>query len=204
MKLFQRTADVVSANLHDLVGCLEQPDRMLRHSLRELEALVETTTAAVARSIAAERLLAQSQREAEAEVARWAERASAAVAAGDDGLARRAIERRLEHERTLALLSRQLAEAAETNAALRAQLETLRAKYAAADSRVRLLAARSAVADARRGASSPKSSRRVLARLERWSRAVETAETESIVIAELATADDEPLAAEFARRASAA
>ena len=84
MRLFQRTADVVSANLHDFVQRFEKPERMLRHSLREMEALVETTTAAVARSIAAERLLAKTRAGEQDEVARWGDRAAAAVAADDD------------------------------------------------------------------------------------------------------------------------
>jgi len=206
MRIFRRTVDVVSANLHDFVQRFEQPERMLRHSLREMEALVESTTAAVARSIAAERLLAKSRRAEQAEVTRWAERAAAAVAADDDALARRAIERRFEHERTLALLACQLSEAAETNAALRQQLETLRAKYAAAETRTRSLSARQTVADARRGAAhaAGQSPQRVLARLERWSRAVECLETETIILAELETASDLPLEQEFDRRASAA
>ena len=126
MGLFRRTAELVSANLHDFVERFEQPERMFRHSLRDMETLVERTTAAVARSIAAERLLAKTHRTEQDEIARWTQRAAAAVAAGDDPLGRRAIERRFEHERTLALLARQLAEAAETNAALRRQLEILR------------------------------------------------------------------------------
>ncbi|HEY1784506.1 MAG TPA: PspA/IM30 family protein [Pirellulales bacterium] len=203
MRLFRRTADVVSANLHDFVQRFEQPERMLRHSLREMEALVETTTAAVARSIAAERLLVKARGAEQNEIVRWTERAAAAVAAQDDALARRAIEHRIEHERTLALLSRQLAEAAETNAALRQQLEVLRAKYAAAESRTRSLTARQTVVDVRRH-TADKSPQRVLARLERWSRAVERVETETIVLTELETAADVPLEQEFDRRAAAA
>ena len=205
MGLFRRTAELVSANLHDFVERFEQPERMFRHSLRDMEMLVEGTTAAVARSIAAERLLAKTQQTEQDEIARWTERATAAVAAGDDVLARRAIERRFEHERTLALLTRQLAEAAETNAALRGQLEILRTKYATAESRVRGLTARQTVADVRRHVGrTAKSPQRVLARLERWSRAVDGVETETIVLTELETAADLPLEQEFDRRATAA
>jgi phage shock protein A len=206
MRIFRRTADVVSANLHDFVQRFEQPERMLRHSLREMEALVETTTAAVARSIAAERLLVKARAAEQEEIARWTERAAAAVAADDDGLARRAIERKIEHQRTLALLARQLAEAAETNAALRQQLGVLRTKYAAAESRTRSLTARQTVADVRRHTlfAAGKSPRRVLAQLDRWSRAVESVETETVVLAELETAHDAPLEMEFDRRATAA
>ncbi|HEX4145097.1 MAG TPA: PspA/IM30 family protein [Pirellulales bacterium] len=205
MRLFRRTADVMSASLHDFVQRFERPDRMLRHSLREMELLVEATTAAVARSIAAERLLVKTRAAEQDEVKRWTDRAAAAVAAHDDALARRAIERRFEHERTLALLARQLAEAAETNTALRRQLEVLRAKYAAAESRTRSLTARQAVADVRRTTAfaAGKSPQRVLAQLERWSRAVECVETETVVLAELEMDGDVPLEQEFDRRASA-
>ena len=97
-----------------------------------------------------------------------------------------------------------MAEAAETNAALRQQLEVLRAKYAAAERRVRGLNARQTVADVRQNTPSAagKSPQRVLAQLDRWSRTVECLETENIVLAELETASDEPLQQEFDRRAT--
>ena len=54
MGIFHRTTEIVSANLNDFVDRFEQPDRMLRHAVREMETLLSTTSSAVARSLAAE------------------------------------------------------------------------------------------------------------------------------------------------------
>ena len=59
MGIFQRTTDILAANVNDLIDRFEEPERMLRHALREIETLVATTSSAVARSIATEKLLAK-------------------------------------------------------------------------------------------------------------------------------------------------
>jgi phage shock protein A len=148
MGLFQRASLIISANINDLLDRVEQPETMLRHGLRELEVSIETVSAAVARSIAAQRLLARERDDYRAQAEAWQAHARAGVAAGNDDLARKAIGRKLELTRVLASLEPQLAEAESANQALRRQLETLRSKHAQAKRRLSTVAARKAVADA--------------------------------------------------------
>ena len=71
MGIFRRTADIFAANLNDLVDRFEEPERMLRHALREMEALAGATSAAVARSIATEKVLAKSRAEHLTQADEW-------------------------------------------------------------------------------------------------------------------------------------
>jgi phage shock protein A len=59
MRLFRRIGDIVAANLNDLVDRFEDPEVMLKQALSEMETMIEDATAAAARAIAGERLLAR-------------------------------------------------------------------------------------------------------------------------------------------------
>ncbi len=204
MGIFQRAADVVAANLNDFVDRFEEPEKMLRHALREMEVLLATTSLAVARSIAAEKLLAKSQAEHAAEAEAWRRRAAAAVDEGDDPLARRAIERKLAHQRAASAALAQLVGARQTNETLRRQLETLREKHAAAGSRLTTLTARQTAAEAQRQALStsaaPLGRARALARFDRFCQQVEFAEAEAAALVELETHGDAELESMFDHR----
>ena len=146
MGIFQRTSDVISASVGDLIERFEHPEKMLRFALRDMEQSVSTVSAAVARSIAAERLLAREGEGHIAQAAAWVERAARAVDAGNDDLARRALGHKLDHERAAESLEAELAEARASNLQLRRQIESLRGKHAAARRQFSALVARQAAA----------------------------------------------------------
>lgn len=203
MRIFQRTSAIVSANLNDFVDRFERPDRMARQALREMETLLASSSAAVARSLAAERLLANSRDAQQRKVETWQTRAAAAVAAGDEALARRAIARQLDHRKSLESIDRQLAEARETNATLRHQLDSLREKYAAAQSRLASLIASQTATDAHRqvykSATSTRGSAHALARFEHFCRKLELAEAESAALIDIDTLSEDSIELELAQ-----
>src|SRR6266545_1321292 len=129
MGILQRANDIIAANVTDLVDRFEQPEKMLRHALRELETAIGTVLAAVARSIAAEKMLAKQYASHQEQAAAWKRRSEVAVAAGDDALARQAIARRLDHEQMASRLERQLEQSRLANQSLRSQVETLRSRH---------------------------------------------------------------------------
>jgi phage shock protein A len=205
MGIFQRTTDILAANVNDLIDRFEEPERMLRHALREIETLVATTSSAVARSIAIEKLLAKTRDEHSAQADEWQRRAATAVDAGDEPLARRAIARKLDHQQAVSGAERQLAAARETNRVLLRQLDLLRDKHASARGRLMMLTARQMAAGAQRQMFSsiltPSGQGRALARFERFYQQVEFAQAEAAALVELETQGDGELESEFDRRA---
>jgi phage shock protein A len=205
MGILQRAADIFAANLHDAVDRFEDPERMLRHAVREIEELVDTTTAAVARSIATEKLLVKQQREHAAEADVWQRRAGEAIAAGDEALARRAVKRRLDCESAAASLDRQIADARAANATLRRQLELLREKHAAVRSKLTLLCAQRTAADAQRlvlaKTRSAHGNVKALARFERFGERVQFAQAEAEALLELETGGDAEIELRFRQEA---
>ncbi|HUY91752.1 MAG TPA: PspA/IM30 family protein [Pirellulales bacterium] len=190
MGIFRRAGDIVAANLNDLIDRFEEPEKMLRQAVREMDEAIETASTAAARSLAAEKLLAREFAQHERRSAEWQDRAAAAVASGDDELARRALLRRREHDCLVDALREQLTAASECNARLRRQIDAMHAKRAEARRKLATLSARHAVARARRrlqtaGAAVESSA---FSRFERLREQVELAEAEADALVELSVA----------------
>ncbi len=177
---------------------------MLRHGLREMEALLAATSAAVARSIATEKLLAKTRAEYSTQADLWQRRAAEAIAAGDEPLARRALARKLDADRALAMVALQLAEAHEANETLRRQRDLLHDKHAAARTKLMLLSAQQTAREARQQVSAtsraPRGTARSWARFDRFYEQVEFAQAEAAALLELETCGDSILESQFERR----
>ena len=83
MGIFKRAGDIISANLNELVDKFEDPEKMLRQAIREMESSIATATTAAARSIAGEKILAKQQTQHCEQATQWRTRARSALAAGD-------------------------------------------------------------------------------------------------------------------------
>jgi phage shock protein A len=196
MTLFRRINDIFTANLNDLVDRFEDPEKMLRQAIREMDDAIAATTTAAARCIAGTRLLEKEIASRRAHAVRWQRSAVAAVAAGDDEQARRSLTRRREHERFIAALEEQSAAADEMSTRLRRRIEAMKVKRADAGRMLIELAARQFVVQANRrfgDVALCDASTRVFYRFERLRKRVELAETEAEAALEL-TGDDDSLA----------
>lgn len=187
MALFQRVTTVLSANLNDLVGRMENPETMLRHSVRQLEEAVETAMDRAVSVVAREKLLSRDveQHRRSAGVAQT--RAAQAVKAGDDAGARQALRRKVELERSAAALDEQRAEAAEVGAAMRQDICVLQSRLAEARTTMSLLLARRDVSLARKAVACcpPAAACEPLVGFNRWAERVEVEAAEAEAWAEL-------------------
>jgi len=193
MTLFRRINDILTANLNDLVDRFEDPEKMLRQAVRELDDALAVSTSAAARSIATQKLLSKeidSQRDL---AALWQRRAAAAVAAGDDDQARRALSRRREHERLAGPLEEQRAAAEKTATRLRRQIDAIKVKRADAGRMLVAQAARQCAVRAYQNLhafSCGAASNAIFHRFERLRQRVELAEAEAEALLELAAEEE--------------
>jgi phage shock protein A len=201
MGIFRRVNDIISANLNDLIDKFEEPERMLKQAIREMEQSIDETTAAAAKAIASERLLNKELAAHRQQAAQWQQRAEHAVAARDDDLARQWLRRKHEHDKLIGALSEQVLAADQTGQSLRRQVEAMRAKHAEAKRKLATLAARSKAAHARKrlqtvGAGFALRSD-AFSRFDRLRERVEQAEAEADALGELRAGGNEPVAAKF-------
>jgi len=150
MKLLKRVNTVITAQLHEVVECFENPERMLRQTIREMEATLEKALESTARAIASEKQLERRLADARSKADGWQAQAQAAVKRSDETAARNALARRFELERMASVLAPQLVRCQESNRRLRLQLEQLRTRLAAAKGEMGVLIARQRSAEAQR------------------------------------------------------
>jgi phage shock protein A len=98
MALLERVGTLLRANLNDLVEKAEDPERMLKQIVLDMENQLIQVKTQVAIAIADEHLLNKKKAEQERLAAEWRRKAELAVQKGHDDLARAALERALSHD----------------------------------------------------------------------------------------------------------
>ena len=150
MRLLKRVNTVITAQLHEVVECFENPEHLLKQTIREMEQTLQKATESTARAIAGEKQLRRRVTESKAGADRYRARALELLKNGDEPGARIALTRRLELETGAAALEAQLADCEKSTARLRAQLDQLRNRLVAAKGQMGVLIARKRSADAHR------------------------------------------------------
>jgi phage shock protein A len=150
MGLFGRIADVFKANVNDVLDRVEDPEKMLKQMVIEMEESVNKTTLAVAQAIANEKGLERKIEKARKDKEEWEHKAMLALQASRDDLARAALEKKAIAERNLTDLVPIHVQALQTSNKLRQQLDSLKSKLDEARSRQSTLIARSQAAKAQK------------------------------------------------------
>ena len=128
MALLDRVTTLLRANLNDLVEKAEDPEKMLKQVVLDMENQLMQVKTQVAIAIADEHLLEKKRAEQEAHAAEWRRKAELAVQKGQDDLARAALERALSHDQLLQGFSEQAEDQKQEADVLRQALRKLEQK----------------------------------------------------------------------------
>jgi phage shock protein A len=150
MRLIKRVSGLVTANLNDLLDQCEDPEKMLKQAVREMEAGLGQLLDGAARAIAHHKLLVRQFDELQAAAERRMKLAEAAVKRGDEAAARRELRYRVEHQRLAEGLTRQVEAAHILCQRLRNQVTTMRIRLATAQQKLFDVTARNRAAAAQR------------------------------------------------------
>jgi phage shock protein A len=150
MGIFSRIADVFKANVNDMLDNVEDPEKMLKQMVIEMEESVNKTTLSVAQAIANEKNLQRKIEKAKNESSDWEKKAMQALQANREDLAKAALEKKAIAEKNVNTLTPIYEQAKVTSNKLRDQLNSLKAKLDEARSRQSTLVARSQAAKAQK------------------------------------------------------
>jgi phage shock protein A len=150
MGMFARVTDIFKANINDLLDRAEDPEKMLKQMVLEMEESVNKTTLAVASSIANHVNLQKKLDKAKADRIEWEKKAMQAITANRDDLAKAALEKKSQYERNITDLEPLTITAKQTSDNLRIQLDKLKSKLDEARTRQSTLVARSQAAKAQK------------------------------------------------------
>ncbi len=138
MGIFSRLGDIINSNLNAMLEQAEDPEKIARLIIQEMEdTLVEVRTAA-ARAIADKKTLARQLEEYRAAAGEWESKAELAIEKGREDLARGALTAKQKAmrsaeviERELGLIEEAIAKADEDLGKLQAKLDEAKAKHKA-------------------------------------------------------------------------
>jgi len=141
MALLERVTTLLRANISDLLAKAEDPEKLARQLVLDMENQLIQVKTQVAIAIADQHLLLQKKTEQEEAHAQWLRKAETAVARGHDDLARSALERAVSHQRMAEALAQQHADQSAEAESLRGAYTRLQQKLQETRSGVDILAA---------------------------------------------------------------
>jgi phage shock protein A len=141
MALLERVAALLRANVNDLIDKAEDPEKMLKQLVLDMENQLLQVKTQVAIAIADQHLLEKKKKEHDDSAEEWHKKAELAVSKGKDDLARAALERALSHEQMATGFAQQIEDQSHEAESLRSALRKLEQKLTETRSRCEMLIA---------------------------------------------------------------
>jgi len=196
MGVFSRLSDIVNSNINSMLDRAEDPEKIVRLIIQEMEDTLVEVRSNAARAIADRKEVTRKKDDFASRANEWESKAELAIAKGRDDLARGAISAKRKAEEMIELLDREMNAIEGTVGKTNEDLEKLQAKLKEARAKQRSL-------EVRRNAASDsvRISRQVhdgriddaLARFDRYERRIDEleAEAESWVLGRPRSLEDE-------------
>ena len=141
MALLERVSTLLRANINDLLSKAEDPEKLARQLVLDMENQLMQVKTQVAIAIADQHLLLKKKTEQEEMHTQWLRKAELAVTKQQDDLARAALERALSHQRLAEGLAQQHGDQTAEADTLRQAYTRLQQKLNETQARVELLTA---------------------------------------------------------------
>ena len=201
MGIFQRLSDLLKSNINDLIDRAEDPEKMVKQIIIDMQKELSKSTQAYGKAKASERLAEKQYNNALKISAAWETKAKAALAAGDQELAKKALSYKVKALSYKVKADEEVAnykemyEAISTQTdAIGDQVEVLKAKLEEAKSRQAMLIARSQMAETQKdlaksmGGFDPSSS---IEKFDRMEEKIVRKEAEAAAFSEIAGGNNE-------------
>ena len=148
MGIFTRIGDILQANINDLIDKAEDPEKLVKQLIIEMDNQVDDATKALGQAMGSQKVAAMELADAKAAAADWNDKAKLALKAGNEALAKKALDAKVGVDQQVASLQANYDQITANVDALKQQVEQLKMKLDEARSRQQVLVARSRMADA--------------------------------------------------------
>ncbi|MEZ5555503.1 phage shock protein PspA [Haliea sp.] len=149
MGIFSRMSDIINSNLNALLDQAEDPQKMIRLIIQEMEDTLVEVRSSSARVLADRKAAARRLQQVQAEAESWEQKARLAVNKGREDLARAALQEKHAIEDEVAVVEAELRAADEHIAQLSTEIGQLQQKLSDAKSRQQALLMRSKTVESR-------------------------------------------------------
>lgn len=150
MGVFARLSDLLKSNINDLIDRAEDPEKMIRQIIADMQKELTKATQNYGKAKASERLAKLKYQEAVSVSSDWESKAKAALSKGDQDLARQALSRKVKADEDVASYKEMYESISAQTEAIGEQTELLKAKLEEAKSRQAMLIARAQMAETKK------------------------------------------------------
>lgn len=153
MSVFERIGDLVKANINDLIDKAEDPEKMVKQIILDMDKELVNSTQALGKAMASERQIKKQYEDASTKSKSWEDKAKIALTAGDQELAKKALSEKVKVDEQVIQFKTMYDTISAQTETIRTQVEALKGKLNEAKSRQAMLIARSQMADTQKDLS---------------------------------------------------
>ncbi len=142
MGIFTRVREIVGSNINAVLDKAEDPEKLVKHMIREMEDTLVELKAACAGAMASSKKAQRDLKGVQAQADHWSDRAELAVERGRDALAREALRAKRHHQEEVEGVQREVDQLEELVGQYKADIVQIEEKLGTARERQRVLVQR--------------------------------------------------------------
>ena len=149
MGIFSRMTDIINSNINSMLDQAEDPEKMIRLIIQEMEDTLVEVRSSSARVLADRKAAARRLEQVEAEAASWEEKARLAISKGREDLARAALQEKRAIEEEVTVVQSELEATDEHIQQLNVEVAKLQQKLSDAKAKQKAMLMRSKTVESR-------------------------------------------------------
>jgi len=189
MAIFERIGDLIKSNVNDLIDRAEDPEKMIKQVIIDMEEELRKTTSALGQAMGSKTGMQKQIDDSIEETKKWEARAKSALEAGNEELAKQALNNKVTVEKNINQYREMVQKMDEQINKIKTQVEEIKVKLEEARAKQSMLIARDTMAETNLKMAETMGnfdSKSANAKMEKMEKKIEQKEAEALAFEEIA------------------